>query len=189
MKFCSTCGSEIERKIPDGDNRLRHMCVQCGAIHYQNPNIVTGCLVEQDDGVLMCKRAIEPRKGLWTLPAGFLENDETTIDAAVRETWEEAKARVEVVDLFTLFNLPHVNQVYVMFRARFLEPDYGPGEESLEVEMIRETDIPWEDMAFPVISETLKLFFEDKKRGNFKVHTGDMIRTHPDQAEYDISML
>lgn len=189
MKFCSLCGSAVEKKVPEGDNRYRHICIECGTIHYQNPNIVTGCLVECDGLILMCKRAIEPRKGLWTLPAGFLENDETTIDAAKRETWEEAKARVEVIDLFTLFNLPHVNQVYAMFRARFIEPEYGPGEESLEVQLFQEQEMPWDDIAFPVITETLKLYFKDRQEGVFKVHTGNMILRHPDKREFDVTLL
>ena len=131
MKFCSACGSaRIELRVPEGDTLPRHVCADCGTIHYQNPKVVIGCLPEWDERILLCKRAIEPRYGLWTLPAGFLENGETLMNGAMRETLEEAHARVELGDLYTVISLPQINQVYMMFRARLLDLGFGPGSES-----------------------------------------------------------
>ena len=180
MKFCSTCGSaEIALRIPDGDHLPRYMCPACGAIHYQNPNVVVGSLPEWDGRVLLCKRAIEPRLGLWTLPAGFLENGETVTAGAVRETLEEAQARVDVGDLYTLISLPQINQVYMMFRARLLDLDFGPGPESLEVTLFDEADIPWEALAFRTITRTLRNFFLDRKLGRFPLRVSALQRRPP----------
>jgi ADP-ribose pyrophosphatase YjhB (NUDIX family) len=176
VKFCPHCAAPVALRVPEGDTHPRHVCTACGAIHYQNPKVVVGCIPQWEDKILLCRRAIEPRHGLWTLPAGFMENDETTIEGAVRETLEEAGARVDVLDLHTLFNLPHVNQVYVMFRGNLLDLDFGPGPESLEVALYEESEIPWDAMAFPVIEQTLKLYFEDRRRGHYRIHTGDIIR-------------
>ena len=183
MNFCSHCGSAVILKIPPGDNLPRYVCNHCGLIHYQNPKIVTGCIPEWNDKILLCKRAIEPRKGLWTLPAGFMENKETTSEAAVRETWEEAKARVETVGLYALFNIPHISQVYIMFRAKMLDTDFGPGAESLEVELFDEIDIPWDNLAFPVIKETLTRYYHDKSSGLFGLHVDDI---YPELAIPDV---
>lgn len=189
MKFCSLCGSTVELLIPQGDNVLRHVCGQCGEIHYQNPKVVVGCLPQWQDRVLLCRRAIEPRYGLWTLPAGFLENGETTIEGAIRETFEEAAAHVRVSQLFTLFNLPQINQVYVLFLADLQAPEFGPGTESLEVALYDEADIPWNHIAFPVIEETLKLYFADRRDGHFQVHTGDVRRVPHAGRAFDVRML
>jgi len=191
MKFCSHCGTPVELKVPEGDHLPRFVCPACGTIHYQNPKVVVGSIPVWEDRILLCKRAIEPRYGLWTLPAGFMENEETTIEGALRETMEEAGARVEVIDLHTMFNLPHVNQVYVMFRARLLDLDFGPGPESLEVALYEEKDIPWNEIAFPVIEQTMRLFFEDRRRGTFGIHTGDIIRhiLPNDDRRYETRML
>ncbi len=171
MKFCSTCGSaELELRIPEGDSLPRSVCASCGEIHYQNPKVVVGCLPEWDDQVLLCRRAIEPRHGLWTLPAGFLENGETISAGALRETLEEASARVQIGDLYTVISLPYINQVYVMFRARLLDLDFAPGSESLEVRLFHEDDVPWEQLAFRTITRTLRNFFLDRKLGTFAVH-------------------
>ncbi|GMR07631.1 MAG: NUDIX hydrolase [Gammaproteobacteria bacterium] len=174
MKFCSDCGSPVTVKVPEGDNLPRHICDSCNTIHYQNPKIVTGCIPEWEDRILLCKRAIEPRYGLWTLPAGFMENDETIQQAAMRETTEEANASVEITELYGLFNIPHINQVYMLFRASLLDLDFGPGDESLEVCLYTEDDIPWDDLAFPVITETLMRYFEDRGNHNFRLQTGDI---------------
>ena len=176
MKFCSHCGNPVELRIPIGDNRERFVCAHCDAVHYQNPKIVAGCLAEWEGRILMCRRAIEPRAGLWTLPAGFMENDETTSEAAARETLEEANARVELTDLYTVFSLPHVSQVYMVFRGRLLDLDYSPGEESLEVELFEEADIPWSHIAFETIRQTLRFYFEDRRSGRFGLHMGDIVR-------------
>ncbi len=176
MKFCSECGSQVTRFIPAGDNRLRDVCQICETVHYQNPKMVVGCLPEWEDKVLLYRRAIEPQYGKWTLPAGFMENGETTLQGALRETVEEAGARVEILHLFTLYNLPHINQVYLMFRARLLDLDFAPGEESLEVALFSEAEIPWSEIAFLTIEKTLRQYFEDKRKGEFGFHIGDVER-------------
>ena len=162
MKFCSQCGNPLSQKIPQGDNRLRHVCDQCQTIHYQNPRIVAGCLPVWQQQVLLCRRAIQPRSGLWTLPAGFMENGETVEQAAIRETLEEACARVRKLSLYTLFDLPHINQVYMLFRAELADLDFAAGEESLEVQLFDEADIPWSELAFRTVSRTLECFFADR---------------------------
>ena len=186
MKFCSSCGSaEIEQTIPEGDNRLRYVCVKCEEIFYHNPKIVVGCIAEWQGKILMCKRAIEPRYGKWTLPAGFMENEETVHAAAARETYEEAAAEITNMKLYTMYNLPHISQVYVMFRAELVNGKASPGDESLEVALMDETEIPWDELAFPVIRESLLRYFEDKRQGNdFKLHYGDIRRLY--NQEFDI---
>jgi ADP-ribose pyrophosphatase YjhB (NUDIX family) len=141
-------------------------------VHYQNPKLVAGCLAEWGDQVLMCRRAIEPRHGLWTLPAGFMENGETTREAALREALEEANARVEIIELYSLYDLPHISQVYCLFRARLLDLDLHPGAESLEVRLFREEEIPWDALAFASITRTLQSYFEDRRTGRFRLRTG-----------------
>ncbi len=172
MNFCSHCGAPVALRIPPGDDRPRYVCDACGSIHYQNPKVVAGCLAEWAEGVLLCRRAIEPRRGLWTLPAGFMENGETTRQAAQRETLEEARARVEIVSLYSVFDLPHISQVYLLFRGRLLAQDFGPGPESLEVGVFNEQEIPWDRLAFASIRQTLKCYFADRRRGSFALHTG-----------------
>ena len=163
------------RRVPQGDSRERFICDDCDTIHYQNPRVVTGCLVTWQDKVLLCRRAIDPRSGLWTLPAGFLENGETTQEGAARETWEEACARVEVIDLYTMFSLPHISQIYMFYRAELVDGTYSAGEETLEAELFAEQEIPWSELAFPVIEKTLELYFRDRPRDKFPVHTHDII--------------
>jgi ADP-ribose pyrophosphatase YjhB (NUDIX family) len=189
MNYCSKCGTPVEQRIPAGDSLLRFVCPACGTIHYTNPKVVVGCIPEWGEKILLCRRAIEPRHGLWTLPAGFLEDHETTIEGAARETLEEAGARVEVAGLYTLFNLPHVNQVYVMFRARLLDLDFAPGPESLEVGLYDEAQIPWGDMAFEVIAQTLRLYWQDRKRGEFSTYTGDILRLSGIERRYEVRLL
>jgi ADP-ribose pyrophosphatase YjhB (NUDIX family) len=180
MNYCSACGSSrLEFRVPEGDTLPRYVCAQCATIHYQNPKVVVGCLPEWQGRVLLCKRAIEPRYGLWTLPAGFLENGESVTDGAVRETREEADARVNVQGLYTMISLPHINQIYVMFRATLSDLDFGPGEESLEVRLFDEAEIPWETLAFRTIARTLRPFFLDRKLGTFPVHVSSLTRRPP----------
>ncbi|HEX6794124.1 MAG TPA: NUDIX hydrolase [Casimicrobiaceae bacterium] len=180
MKFCSACGSpRIERRVPDGDTLPRDVCAECGTIHYQNPKIVVGCLPEWQGRVLLCKRAIEPRKGLWTLPAGFLENGETLVDGALRETLEEADARVAIGDLYAVISLPQINQVYMMFRARLLDLGFGPGAESLEVRLFDESEIAWESLAFRTIARTLRNYFLDRRLDAFTLHVSAIERRSP----------
>jgi len=171
LKFCSACGKTVSLKVPELDDRERHVCDHCDTIHYQNPRIIVGCLPLWEDKVLLCKRAIEPRKHYWTLPAGFMENAETTQEGAVRETWEEAHARVSSPVLYTLFDLPDINQVYMFYRCELTGPEYGSGPESLEVELFDESEIPWTELAFPVIYETLKLYFSDRQSRVYPVHS------------------
>lgn len=183
MNYCSNCGEVVVKKVPEGDNQPRFVCERCQTIHYQNPKIVTGCLPVWGDSVLLCRRAIEPRYGLWTLPAGFMENDETVLEAALRETHEEARARVDIIDLYALFNLPHVNQVYMMFRAELLDLDYSAGAETLDVRLFRREEIPWEQIAFRTIDQTLKFYFLDREAGAFRFHMGDIVRDS-DRTEF-----
>ncbi|RJF99123.1 NUDIX hydrolase [Noviherbaspirillum saxi] len=183
MKFCSECAHPVSLVVPPDDNRPRFVCEQCGTIHYQNPKMVIGSLpVWEENGqirILLCKRAIEPRYGYWTLPAGFMENNETTTEAALRETFEEAGARIKLHGLFSLLNVPHVHQVHMFYRATLLDLDYAAGTESLEVALFTEEEIPWNDIAFPTVGHTLKSFFADlariqKEGGSYALHTQDI---------------
>lgn len=172
MKYCSNCATPVELRVPEGDTLPRYVCSACSVIHYQNPKMVVGCIPEWEDKILLCRRAIEPRHGWWTLPAGFMENAETLAQAAARETLEEANARVEMGALYAIYNLPHINQVYILFRARLLDLDFKPGIESLDVRLFSETEIPWEEMAFRAIREPLKRYFEERRQGQFGFHMG-----------------
>jgi ADP-ribose pyrophosphatase YjhB (NUDIX family) len=184
MKFCSECAQPVSFIVPQDDNRHRYVCMHCGTIHYQNPKMVIGTIpVWESDGevsILLCKRAIEPRRGYWTLPAGFMENNETTTDAARRETTEEAGAHVELHELFSLLNVPHVHQVHMFYRASLIDLDFMAGPESLDVRMFTESTIPWDDIAFPTVSHTLKFFFSDREKvrrgdGAYELHTHDIL--------------
>jgi ADP-ribose pyrophosphatase YjhB (NUDIX family) len=179
MNFCSQCGDTVKLLIPDGDNLPRHVCQRCGTIHYVNPKLVVGCIAEWQDQILLCRRSIAPRYGLWTLPAGFMENDETTQEAAARETWEEANARVRVGDLYTLFNLVHINQIYLFFRGELIEPGFAAGKESLEVKLFAREEIPWEMLAFAVIRKTLEFHFADRERGDYPLRMQDIRAADP----------
>jgi ADP-ribose pyrophosphatase YjhB (NUDIX family) len=187
MKFCSECAHPVSLLIPPADNRPRYVCERCGVIHYQNPKMVVGSIPvwEQDDTVkvLLCRRAIEPRHGYWTLPAGFMENNESTAEAAARETMEEAGARIELHQLFSLLNVPHAHQVHMFYRATLLDLDFAAGEESLEVRLFTEADIPWGDIAFRTVEHTLRFFFADHARSRdgipFGFHTHDILQPLP----------
>lgn len=170
MKFCSHCAHTVVFEIPPGDDRPRHLCRACGAIHYVNPRVIVGTLPYIGEQVLLCKRAIEPRHGLWTLPAGFMENGESSEQGALRESWEEARAKLRIDELFAVYDIPHINQVYLMYRGELTDMDFGPGPESLEVELFEEKDIPWDEMAFPVMTQTLKHYFRDRDNGEFQLH-------------------
>jgi ADP-ribose pyrophosphatase YjhB (NUDIX family) len=180
MKFCSACGHPLELKTPPGDHLPRHVCVHCGTVHYRNPKVIAGCVPEAADGrILMCRRAIEPRRGLWTIPAGFLELNETSRDGAARETLEETQAEVEVGELFAVIGVPQVSQIYMIHRARLLGSRHGPTDESLETRLMREDEIPWDSIAFPTIYHSLKFFFADRARGVQGFHALDLIRKPP----------
>lgn len=176
MKFCSQCGSEVRLRVPSGDNLPRHVCVACEAIYYQNPKIVAGAILEWRGKILLCRRAIEPRCDFWTVPAGFMELGETTDEAAAREALEEANAQAEDLALYALYNLPRINQVYILFRGSLKDGQASAGIESREVDLFGERDIPWETLAFPVIRQGLRCYFEDRRAGRFGIHTGDIVR-------------
>ena len=170
MKYCSGCGNPVELRIPPGDTHPRHICPRCGTIHYQNPKLIVGCIAEWEGKILLCRRAIEPRLGLWTLPAGFMENRESTVQAALRETLEEACARVEIDALFSLINIPHIDQVHLFYRGRLQDADFSPGPESLETALFSETEIPWNKLAFHGVALSLKRYFADRLAGSFGLH-------------------
>ena len=174
MKFCPNCAAPIAQRVPPGDSVPRYVCDACGSIHYQNPKMVLGCLPEWESRLLLCRRAIEPRYGYWTLPAGFMENGESTGEGAARETLEEAGARVELIAPFSIISVPYVNQVHVFFRARLLDLDFKAGEESLEVALFEEAQVPWKDIAFRTVGLTLKHWFADRTRGAFGFHAEDI---------------
>lgn len=172
MNFCSVCGARVALRVPDGDNRPRWCCDNCGSIHYENPRLVVGTIPTWEDQVLLCRRAIEPRLGFWTLPAGFMENGETVQDGALRETTEEAGARVELSRLHAIYDVPEVHQVHVYFHATLLEPVFAPGIESLEVRLFREHEVPWDDLAFRTVVMALRAHFADLHAGSPQLHTG-----------------
>lgn len=169
MKFCSSCGGGIEHRIPAGDDRERFVCSSCEHIHYVNPRVIVGCLPVYEGKVLLCKRAIEPRYGFWTLPAGFMENGETTAEGAARETWEEARARVSDLSLYRVFDVPYISQVYMFYRCDLDDGLFGVGPESLDTGLYDEDSVPWDDIAFPVVRETLEAFFTDHRRGEYPI--------------------
>jgi ADP-ribose pyrophosphatase YjhB (NUDIX family) len=159
----------VALKIPEGDDRERFVCTACELIHYSNPRVIVGCLPVHEGRVLLCKRAIEPRRNYWTLPAGFMENGETTPQGAARETWEEARARVSKLELYRIFDVPYISQVYMFYRCQLEQGVFGVGPESLASALYGEQDLPWEEIAFPVVRETLREFFRDARAGHFPV--------------------
>ncbi|HEY9035515.1 MAG TPA: NUDIX hydrolase [Pseudomonadales bacterium] len=165
MKFCSICGDAVSKRIPAGDNRERHVCNGCEHIHYQNPKMVVGCLPVWEDKVLLCRRAIEPRHGFWTLPAGFMELNESTLEGALRETREEACADIDHPELYCLYDLPHISQIYLFYRGEVREGRFSAGVESLDARLFTEAEIPWDELAFPIVRTTLQRFFMDRQQG------------------------
>jgi ADP-ribose pyrophosphatase YjhB (NUDIX family) len=160
--------------VPPGDSLPRYVCDACGEIHYQNPKLVVGAVAEHGGRILLCRRAIEPRYGYWTLPAGFMENDETAGQAALRETLEEAGARIALEAPFSLLSVPRVNQVHLFYRARILDLEFRPGEESLEVALVAEDAVPWKEIAFRTVGITLRRWFADRAQGRFGFHAEDI---------------
>ncbi len=178
IRHCRDCGTLVEYRVPDdGDTKVRAVCPGCGTIHYENPLNVVGTVPywgEQGEQVLLCKRNIEPRWGKWTLPAGFMELGESTADGALRETIEEAGAQVAMEGLFTVLNVVRVGQVHMYYRARLLSDQFDPGHETQEARLFTEAEVPWEELAFRTVKETLERYFDDRRRGRFEVHTGDI---------------
>lgn len=175
-KFCSICGGAVEQKTPDDDNRVRDVCTQCGAIHYCNPKIIAGAILESDDKILLCKRSIEPRSGYWTVPAGFMENAESVIEAAAREAKEEACAGAEALYLQGIYSLKYVDQVYMMYRGLVSDGKYMAGHETSEAALFDADALPWDDIAFAVIRVALQLYLEDRERMDFRVHEVSLFR-------------
>ena len=173
--FCPKCGGpDLGQQVPPGDTHERLMCRGCGYIHYVNPKIIAGCIIEQDGKYLLCQRAIPPRPGTWTLPAGFMEMGETMVQGAARETAEEAGAEVEMGAFFSAMSIPRVGQVHVFYLARLLSDRFDPGQESLEARLFAEDEVPWDELAFTTVRETLKCFFADHRRGQYGVHDVDI---------------
>ena len=171
IKHCKNCGSPVVYRLPDdGDTKERAICPACNTVHYENPLNVVGTVAVFDDKVLLCKRNIEPRWGKWTLPAGFLELGETTAQGAARETDEEAGASFIMGDLFTVISVARVGQVHLFYRAKLLNATFNPGFETLEARLYAEEDIPWNEIAFRTVKETLELFFSDRRKGHYQVH-------------------
>ena len=166
MKYCSECGNTIENKVPPEDNRPRAVCKVCFKIHYVNPKVVVGSMTTWENQILLCRRAINPRKGFWTLPAGFMENNETCLEAALRESEEEANTHIKNPTLYGIFDLPHISQVYIFYQGEVIDGLFSPGIESLEVELFKENDIPWKNLAFPVIDIMLQHHFKKTKHAD-----------------------
>ncbi|MDN5862735.1 MAG: NUDIX hydrolase [Salinisphaera sp.] len=170
FQYCPRCGAPIERGIPSGDDRERDICTRDGEIFYHNPLVVVGTVTEWQGRILMCRRAIEPRAGFWTLPAGFLELGETASDAGRRETREEACAKIEMGPLFSFINVPDIGQIHMFYRATLADGQHMPGPESVETALLQENDIPWSQLAFPTIAVTLKRYLGDRRNGEYGTH-------------------
>ena len=170
MRFCTACGHTTIEKIPLGDHKVRKVCTHCGTIHYVNPKVICGALALWDNKVLLCRRAIEPRYGLWTLPAGYMELFETMEQGAARETREESEAEIEIEQLYCMYNIPRIGQIYVLFKGNIIDGQFGAGEETIESRLFEEKDIPWTELAFPSVERTLRHYFEDRKNNQFPTH-------------------
>lgn len=179
MNYCSNCGSTVDLEVPPGDDRPRHVCHSCGTIHYQNPRLVVGSIPEWKDKILLCRRAINPCHGMWTLPAGYLENGESVSDGARREAEEEAHAHIQIQQPYALYNICHINQIYLFFRAQLMDLNFRPGSESLEVALFTLDEIPWDDLAFRSVDRVLKQYVLDCRGGTFLFHMGDINRKLP----------
>ncbi|HUN75184.1 MAG TPA: NUDIX hydrolase [Steroidobacteraceae bacterium] len=179
MKFCPQCGGNVSLRTPPGDHLPRHVCDACGVVHYQNPRLVVGCVPEHAGRILICKRAIEPRRGYWTVPAGFMENGETLQQAAARESREEARVEVEIGSLLSIVHVLHAEQVHVFFRAQLQRPEFAPGPESLEVELVEPAGIPWTEIAFASTEFTLRRFLEDRALGRDGYHFAEFNKRLP----------
>lgn len=176
IKYCRNCGAAVAYRVPDdGDTRQRAVCPACDTIHYENPLNVVGTVPVLGDKVLLCKRNIEPRWGKWTLPAGFMELGETTLEGAARETDEEAGAQIEMGALFSVMSVPKVGQVHLFYLARLLSDRFDPGHETIEARLFAEDEVPWEEIAFRTVKETLQRYFDDRRRGHFGVHNVDIV--------------
>jgi ADP-ribose pyrophosphatase YjhB (NUDIX family) len=170
MNFCDQCGKAVEFRIPPGDHLPRYVCPHCGTIHYQNPRIIAGCVPDHAGRILLCRRAIEPRLGYWTFPAGFMENQETVQQAAAREALEEAHAQVQIGSLLAIVHVLEAHQVHMFFRAILPKAEFAIAPESLEVGLFAESEIPWDNIAFPSIEFALRHYFSDRAAGRETHH-------------------
>jgi ADP-ribose pyrophosphatase YjhB (NUDIX family) len=178
MRYCPSCGARLERRTPEGDDRERHVCPSCGAVHYQNPKIVVGSVCSYGGQLLLCRRAIPPRAGFWTIPAGYLELGETAEEGARREAWEEARARIQLEGLLAVYSVRRIDQIQLLYRARLLDPDVSAGPESLEVRLVGWGEIPWDELAFPTVRWILE------RAMAVKDHTAPLVTVgNPDQAQ------
>ncbi len=176
IKHCKNCGAAVVYRLPDdGDQRTRAVCPACSTVHYENPLNVVGTVPYLDDKVLLCMRNIEPRKGKWTLPAGFMELEETASEGAARETDEEAGAQIEMGALFSILSVPRVGQVHLFYLARLLSDQFDPGHETIEARLFTEAEIPWDDIAFRTVRVTLERYFTDRRLGAYAVHAVDIV--------------
>lgn len=188
VKFCNACGAPVEHRIPAGDHLPRHICPRCDHIQYFNPRIIVGCVPEAEDGrILMCRRNIEPRFGLWTFPAGFMELGETSAQGAAREAHEEADVDVEIGELLAMINVPYVSQLYVVYRARMRTPHHAPTPESSETRLMSESEIPWNEIAFPTVWHSLRFFFADRAAGRPQIHTLDLSVKPPRPRDQEVT--
>ena len=177
MNYCSACGAGVTYRIPEGDDRERAVCNACDTVHYVNPRIIVGCLPEYHGNILLCLRSIEPRRGFWTLPAGFMENGETTEQGAARETWEEAQGRVQNLALYRVYDVPYINQVYMFYRCELLDGVHKAGPESLDTQLFSEETVPWDELAFPSVYRALTAYFRDREAGaGFPVSVETILR-------------
>ena len=177
--YCSICGARMEARIPEDDDHVRPVCGRCGHVHYENPKLVVGCIPVLGDRVLLCRRNIAPQKGKWTLPAGYLENGESVQEGAMRETLEETRSEVKIIAPYRMFNLVFVHQIYLMFRAKLMDENFGPTKESTAVRLFFEADIPWEDIAFVSIRQTLKDFYHDRPKQAYPFEIKDIAPQKP----------
>lgn len=177
IQYCNHCGARVTFLVPPGDSLPRHVCDACGHIHYENPRLVVGCVAEWEDRILLCRRAIEPQHGFWTLPAGFMENGETTAQAAIRETHEEAGAGILIDAPFAMISIAHINQVHLFYRGRMSSPYFAAGEESLEVGLYRADQIPWRDLAFRSVTLCLERYLADREKAAFGFHETEIPET------------
>ena len=173
MKFCSQCGHTVSQLVPLGDSRLRYVCDHCQTVHYQNPNIVAGCVPVWGTQVLLCRRAIEPRLGYWTLPAGFMDSGETTEQAALREVWEESGVRAEIVSPYSIFSVPKISEVYIIFRAIALEITGQSGPETMDYKFFAPEEIPWEQIYYPAIRQILERYILERQAGVYGIYMGN----------------
>ena len=184
ISYCVRCGAGVSFLVPAGDNLPRYVCNACGHVHYENPRLVVGCVVEYEGQILLCRRAIEPRLGFWTLPAGFMENGESTAAAASREAREEAGADIIIDAPFAMISIAHINQVHLFYRGRLAAPEYSVGEESLAVELFAPTDIPWAELSFRSVTLCLERYLADRQHGRYTFHEAELapapVLTRPD---------